>query len=239
MKESKQWPSGVTESQVESLLAAISGDGNFYQRIDFFSHHFLGLPYLLDSLVGAHDVAEEYVANFTALNCVTYIETVLALAWSRDVNQFADKLRMTRYRQGRVDWLERNHYSVDWIQRNQEAGFVHDITPKTGCFTITKELSYMQHYPVRQHQLRFLHKEKVNEYRNWFRTGDLVYFGSHLENMDMFHVGLLVWRQGALKLRHSANSKGGVVEENLVDYCIETRERKGLQFVRPQFLLTR
>ena len=52
-------------------------------RLQWISGQFLGLPYVTDPLVGSADTPELFTDTLDGFDCVTYMETVLALAGAR------------------------------------------------------------------------------------------------------------------------------------------------------------
>ena len=87
----------------------------------------LGLPYDSHTLIGSATKAEVFVAPLQALDCVTYMETVLALARSASEKEFMETLRKIRYSGGKVEWKRRNHYTTDWVAANLKAGFLRPV----------------------------------------------------------------------------------------------------------------
>src|SRR6185369_6545399 len=77
----------------------------------------IGYPYK-STLIGSASVPEVFTADTKAFDCVTYVETVLALAHSENRSQFRDALKGIRYESGKVDWKRRNHYMTQWLRNN-------------------------------------------------------------------------------------------------------------------------
>lgn len=101
------------------------------QRLNVISAQFLGSPYLLGALgegIDAQfDQAPQYRAD--AFDCDTYVTTVLALALANNTSSFKQCLAKVRYKDGKVDYISRNHFtSLDWNPNNQKQGFIRDIT---------------------------------------------------------------------------------------------------------------
>src|SRR3989442_7455729 len=92
--------------------------GSAANRIEVLSRHFLGNPYKTNPLIGSSDTPEVFTASLDGFDCVTYIETVLALARSSNADDFTEWLRKIRYEQGRIQWERRNHYMTGWIRNN-------------------------------------------------------------------------------------------------------------------------
>ena len=76
---------------------------------------------------GYFDIAPLYRVD--AFDCETYVDTVLALAMGHDTISFKRYIRQVRYKEGKVGFLHRNHFTcLDWNQNNQKQGFLKDIT---------------------------------------------------------------------------------------------------------------
>ena len=54
-----------------------------------------------------------------SFDCVTFLETSLALARARDTSDLLVRMDSIRYLDGRVEWRWRNHFfEGDWLPRN-------------------------------------------------------------------------------------------------------------------------
>ncbi|MCH9644300.1 MAG: DUF1460 domain-containing protein [Gammaproteobacteria bacterium] len=101
------------------------------ERIQKISQFFIGRAYLNNALgegpEGKFDQNPLY--RFDVFDCVTFVNTVIALAKSYDLKSFRDILFHLAYCNGEVDYFTRNHFmSVDWNVNNAASGFVKDIT---------------------------------------------------------------------------------------------------------------
>ncbi len=104
---------------------------NVSERLVFFSEQFLGKPYLQGALgegVNAcFDQSPLYRTN--AFDCVTFINTVLALAISNNLSEFRDNLLRINYYDAEPKYHKRFHFmSVDWNLQNAKHKLVNDIT---------------------------------------------------------------------------------------------------------------
>src|SRR6266403_4862921 len=113
---------GLNRRRVQQLLSKTRNDDSPCSRIATLSRNFIGQPYKPNPLIGSADTAEVFTASFDGFDCVTYIETVLALARASNVNDFTDSLRKIRYDRGRIQWERRNHYMTQWIRNNVREG---------------------------------------------------------------------------------------------------------------------
>ena len=93
--------------------------------------HFRGRPYLTGTLDAPS--SETLVVRFDGFDCVTFLETALALARSAEARDssyagFARRLAQHRYRDGaRVGYCGRLHYFTEWLTNNAERGFLQRL----------------------------------------------------------------------------------------------------------------
>lgn len=102
-------------------------------RIAAISEYFLDADYLLFPLgegeTGKFNQLPLYRTD--AFDCVTYVETVLALAHASNLEQFKENMLNIRYQCGEPSFVTRNHFtSIDWNKNNTYNGYVKDITYK-------------------------------------------------------------------------------------------------------------
>jgi hypothetical protein len=164
---------------------------------------------------------------------VTFVETVLALAWARRPQDFRRTLRRLRYRSGRVGWVTRHHYMTDWARENAAAGRLTDLTRGPGTVVRQRTLSVVAGLPARRARLRCFPKRALPRVAPRLATGDVILFASTRRDLDVFHAGLLVRRQGELELRHATRSRGRVVEERLSAFLAGQRS-PGVIVLRPR-----
>jgi hypothetical protein len=103
------------------------------ERIALISALFLGKPYELGPLGEGRDARfdQHPLYRTDKFDCLTYVETVLALAYGNDLADFQRHIRALRYADAQPSFITRNHFmSVDWIPNNTEKGYIHDITER-------------------------------------------------------------------------------------------------------------
>ena len=231
-------PRHLSRRRVEQLLAKVRSHGSAGSRIEILTRHFLGLPYQSNPLVGSADTPEVFTVSFDDFDCVTYVETVLALTLSATVDEFIESLRRIRYRDGRIDWKRRNHYMTAWIRSNARAGAVRqlrsrDVTEvvKERTLDVVPGLS-----PVRA-RFSCVPRRAIVKLERHLQTGDLIFFASVRKHLDVFHCGVLVRSDGRVLLRHASRSRGGVVEQELNDF-LKANRMAGVIIARPRELLS-
>lgn len=127
---------------------------------------FVGTPYTPHTLEAPGP--EALVVNFRELDCVTFVETVFALARFVKASgagalvadraaaeaRYGDLLEEIRYRGGRLDgYPSRLHYFSDWILDGVAKGLVVDVTRELGGVPVTDVIDFMSTHPEAYRQL--------------------------------------------------------------------------------------
>jgi cell wall-associated NlpC family hydrolase len=226
-------PSGLNRRRVEQLLSKAKGDRRAASRIDSLSRRFLGRSYESNPLIGSADTAEVFSASFEGFDCVTYIETVLALALAYNVHDFTEWLRKIRYEGGRVEWERRNHYMTLWIRNNVREGIIRAVRmPAVPTLTIERVLNVVPGLAPQRTRVKCVPKRAVPRLEPYLQTGDLIFFASTRKHLDVFHAGIVV-RGEKVSLRHASRSNGAVVEQELSDF-LDANRMTGVIIMRPQ-----
>lgn len=228
----------LDRQRTQQILKAASQFPTIGERLNFISAQFIGKPYLIGPLIGSDTKPEVFTATYDGFDCVTYLETCLALAWAKNADEVNDVLRTIRYRNGNVKWEDRLHYTTDWSKYHIKRGDFIDITRGDDTLSRTKEINFLKCFKPRTITYRYFPKRKLNKVSKRLRDGDLIYFASTRKGLDTFHVGLLVWVNGKLMLRHAAKSKGGVVEQELAEF-VKVNTMPGFIVARPKESITK
>jgi hypothetical protein len=200
--------------------------------MEVLSASLVGSPYVAHGLVGSAETPELFTASLEGFDCVTYVETVVALARASDPAGFAGELRGIRYDAGRVEWVRRNHYMTDWVRRNARAGVVRPVAAGTLATRKEKVLNAVPGLPARKARFACVPKAKFRAFSPRLKNGDVVLFASTKAGLDVFHCGLLVRKDESWKLRHASRSAGRVVEEDLASF-LRANRMAGLIAIRP------
>jgi hypothetical protein len=227
-------PYDLSHRRVNELLFKARSIRTVSDRISFFGGEFLGRRYRPDPLIGSISEAEVFTASLDGFDCVTYIETTLALARSFTVDQFADNLRQIRYDGGRVAWKRRNHYMTSWIRNNIRAGLIARV-PMSAVPTVIRDrtLGVLRGIAARPVRIRCIPKSFIGRIEPFLRAGDIICFVSTRSNLDVFHAGLIERGEAEMALRHASRSRGVVVEERLGDF-LRSNRMSGVMVVRPK-----
>ncbi len=127
---------------------------------------FLGTPYVPRTLEVPGP--ERLVVNFRGLDCVTFVENVLALTRFQRVHgtglldkpdiarsRYDADLMSLRYRDGRIEgYSSRLHYFSEWLSRGEEAGRLYLTSSDLGGIQDHEQLGFMTSHAEAYDQLR-------------------------------------------------------------------------------------
>jgi len=128
---------------------------------------FIGTPYAPHTLEAPGE--EGLVIELEELDCVTFVENVLALArfvqtapdellvaraGSRHRPFFSAIMEDIRYRGGELDeYPSRLHYFSEWISDNHKTGLVRDVSQELGAVADPEPIDFMTTHPDAYRQL--------------------------------------------------------------------------------------
>jgi cell wall-associated NlpC family hydrolase len=227
-------PRGLSRRRVEQILSKTRYEPRSGTRIDVLSHHFLGHAYEPNPLIGSADTAEVFTASLDGFDCVTYIETVVALARASNVDDFTAWLRKIRYERGRIQWKQRNHYMALWIRNNVRKRIIRPVSmPDVPIVSRERVLNVVPGLPAQRTRVECVPKPAVARLEPHLQTGDLIFFVSTRKNLDVFHAGIIVRDGNRVLMRHASRSHGLVVEQELSGF-LKANRMAGVIVVRPQ-----
>ncbi len=129
-------PDYDTKALLQQAAALLNENSAFatltpFQKMLYFSERFLARAYLAGALgegeQGVFDQSPPF--RFDAFDCLTYVNTVLALALSQTVEDFTQHMLRLNYYDAQPDYLKRYHFmSLDWNVQNQQSKYLKDIT---------------------------------------------------------------------------------------------------------------
>ena len=227
-------PRGLNRRIVAQLLSGLKNDRSISSRIDVLSRSFLGRPYKPNPLIGSADTPEVFTASLDGFDCVTYIETVVALALASKVDDFAEWLRTIRYDRGGIRWERRNHYMSLWIRNNVRARIIKPASlPSVPIVGIERTLNVVHGLKPHRTRMKAVPKRAVPRLERHLQSGDLIFFVSTRKNLDVFHAGIAVRNEKNVLMRHASRSQGGVVEQQLSEF-LKANRMAGVIVARPQ-----
>lgn len=143
---------------IARLYQHLPKNASFNERLHYFSNAFMNEPYLLGPLgegkQGLYNTNPLFRVD--AFDCLTYIETVMALTDSNNEAEFQKTLQNIRYQHQPPKLTERNHFtSLDWIPNNTKKGYIKDIT---------KTIKNKNQEPI------YVTATATIDKKNWYRT---------------------------------------------------------------------
>ena len=195
------------------------------QRIDFIAGALRGSKYREYTLVGGPRQPEKFVARDDGFDCVTFCENVLAAAKARDLGEFETNLKAIRYRNGVVEWRERNHYFFEWSQNNIENKTCRQIS-MDGSVELKKSVYWHPELGRRRFSMTVVPRSTLLANKNKLAAGDIIGFVTVRPNLDYFHVGFVAFGSGGeLLLRHASLSRYRVLDERMDRFLAANRVR--------------
>lgn len=211
-------------------------------NVERLARQFIGTPYAGGTLEHS---PETLTINLDSLDCTTFVETVLALAYTAAENRpswrdFAYNLRRMRYRNGETDgYASRLHYPSAWVVDNVSRGNLKELTGDlAGVRYNVKTLDYMSSHRdsyaaltdsanfvaakrmesgFSNHRYPVLKTAQVKEkvLLPVAKSGDVVMFTTSAKGLDVSHMGILFFDGKNFRFIHASQKAGKVIEEPL------------------------
>jgi hypothetical protein len=125
----KRWSETPAEKR-NVVLANAQSTASLAERLALHSARFLNTPYIHSPLgEGKGQRPDSDPAfRYDAVDCLTFVETTIALALSNDEAEAQTILSQLRYRE-RPSYDQRNHLmEAQWLPTNAQKGFIKDVT---------------------------------------------------------------------------------------------------------------
>jgi hypothetical protein len=205
---------------------------------------------------------EHLVVNLRQFDCVTLVESSLALARAlrqgfTDAEGFRRELQTLRYRDGVIrGYPSRLHYFTDWIADNSARKNVVDMSQELGGDLDSRRIHFMTahraSYPRLDNdadvaavaeterlltgRLRyFIPRARVQSALPSLRDGDIIGITSAMEGLDCSHTGLVAREGRVAKFLHAPLSGGRVQisRGSLAEYLAGRGDQTGIVVARP------
>lgn len=234
---------------------------SFQERIVKTGEFFLNTPYRGGTLEG--NEKEQLVVNLRQLDCVTFVDNVMALALLKRYDteaykEFLSNLQKIRYRNCKIsNYTSRLHYSTDWLYEMQRIGFVSDVTESSGGTPFPNKVGFIsqnhRRYPalvkdstliseisrierdINARNYFYIPKKKVNEKAGQVRNGDIILITTNRKGLDTSHVGIAIEKNGSIYLLHASLTAKKVIVSDvpLATYLNQISSHTGIIIARP------
>ena len=203
------------------------------ERMKYLSGQLLGSVYLRNSLIGSPSEAEVLVTRMDGFDCITYLETVLALVRAKTPDDFAALLRKIRYRNGQIAYEQRLHYATDWAHHLIEVGWLSDMSMGEHTVFRDKTLDLVPGIPPKTAHLRYFPKHELPTVSRWLKNADLILFASGRKGLDVSHAGLIIREGDQVLLRNASRSHQKVIDQDLAEF-FKSLPMNGFMIFRPK-----
>lgn len=229
------------------------------ERIVALGRWFVGADYVPGTLEVA---PERLVVNLQQFDCVTYVESILAMARvlggpTRTFDAFLNELRTIRYRDGVIaGYPSRLHYFSDWILDNERLGIVQDVTRELGGIPLDEPVDFMsrnrEQYRALEspdvleqiraieralsaRELFYIPKTHIAAIAPRIRDGDIIAATSAIRGLDIAHTGFAIWMDGELHFMNAplVGRSVEISELPLIDRIRRISGQDGIMVARP------
>src|SRR5215469_17447412 len=122
---------GADDARLEALLSSVKGR-SLDARLLGLGEQLLGTPYTHSPLGEGEGQDPDPRLRLDRVDCLTFVETVIALGLSSSVEDVLHVLDSVRY-QSRPDYAGRNHLmEAEWLPSNTAKGMIRDVTAQLG-----------------------------------------------------------------------------------------------------------
>lgn len=221
----------------------------------------IGKPYVAGTL-DIYD-NEQCIVNLDELDCVTFFESVFAMAriikyGNYTVDALVEAVTQTRYQDGIIDgYTSRLHYTSQWILHNTNNGLVRDVTKEIGGTVINFKLGFMSNNPkyykqltanpnliaeiktienkIANHKFYYIPKSKVQSIEPLLQTGDIIAIVTNKQGLDYSHTGIIFRKDSVARFMHASLKKKKVIlDSSISDYLTNsTKSNIGITILRP------
>lgn len=232
--------------------------GEFIIKVGLF---FKDREYVSKSLEGARK--EQVVLNLHGFDCVTFVESTLALAFTLKEREptfldYGKQLERVRYRNGiKTDYCSRLHYFSDWIFDNSARGNIENVSCDFDSVPYTDEIFYITKNKEKYFQVNsdssvfrrmkeiessinernycYLPKQDIDKYRSLVRNGDIIAMTTNVNGLDITHVGIAIFQGEELHLLHASSSLKKVIisPSTLKKFAEKNSHVSGIMVARP------
>ena len=230
----------MDRSDIDATLRAMPRDASFEYRLLEAARLALGTPYfdgpLGEGPEGKYD--SDPMVDFTRVDCVTYVEQSVAMATGSRYDEMYANLQRIRYRDGKTDFENRNHFMIsDWVSNNP---YCVDVSAKLGVQTqqLTRTISKKGFFelvkapglgadePDEAVTIDLVPTAMAAIAQQNIPSPSLIVFVGKVDWLFSLHCGLYLRdADGRGRLYHGSSKGGGVVEMDLAEYMEQQQER--------------
>ena len=227
----------LSDQQLDANLAAMH-KLPFFERIERLSQVFLGTPYGELPLGEGSGIEPQPRWRVDKVDCQTYVETVLAMANARSLDEARHVLDDIRYN-GEPSFENRNHFTeAQWLPVNIQKGYFTDEVPvldgRAPTETLTlihaqwskvpvlRRLAGIHNIPDGKYMVRYLPLDELRSHVKNIESGTIIMVvREHDPNriVRISHMGFVVKGANGWMVRHaSTGPEHAVIEVPFGEY---------------------
>ena len=234
--------------QARSLIQSLPVNEAMPRLAEFF----LGSPYLAMSL--DQPGLEQLRLDLVSFDCMLFVEQLLATVSAESFDDFVERTRQLRYRNGEIGYCTRQHYFHDWVSSAQAQGLLEKAPVWSGEATRDLPLNFMSshraQYPALQSQDLFdciRAREQGRRIKQHYvplrdleaalpsvESGDIFAVATRVDGLDVSHTGLLVREGSRVDAIHAAPGRGVMRSRSFARYIRSVPDAIGAVIVRPR-----
>lgn len=211
--------------------------------------YFIGAPYLANRLSKSNP--EKVYLSFSDFDCVTYVENVLALYYSKgNYIGFRENLIKIRYNDS-ISYENRNHYLSSGLEKLVKLNILTPINNPLNSKSTFKNIDYLSQHTRNKNidKLKLMKTEKsisnrpiyyfdllnYSDTKNLIKNGDVIAFVSLRNDLDFKHVGFVYFKNNKMFILHASQEKKMVCisDVTIEQYLLKNLQIKGFQIYRP------
>ncbi|MCX7945138.1 MAG: DUF1460 domain-containing protein [Deltaproteobacteria bacterium] len=117
---------------IEELISE-GANLTFDKKLEVITSSFLNVPFKKSSIGEENEIDPDPIINLDYMDCVTFVEYVIAFVNSRDIKEFKKHVLSLRYIGGKIDFYNRLHLpDFQWFPNASKNGYISDITFQVG-----------------------------------------------------------------------------------------------------------
>jgi hypothetical protein len=231
----------MSPAELTALIQQLQTVPDEGERVVKASEAFLGTPYKLGCLGEGKGRDPDPIVRYDQVDCVTFVEEVLALTRATSAQNATDVLQQIRYRGNDISYEDRNHYmEATWVPANTRKGFVRDITAEIAgadtvydTRTVTLDMWHQRTVgrelelpddkaPVGTFKMALLPPDKVAAHAEQIPAGTIMMVAHRSGPEDpnrISHLGLVIHTDHGPMVRHASSLQHKVVDEPLVGFA--------------------
>ena len=226
------------------------------ERVEYLSERGKGTPYVMFHLGEGpgNKIDPDPLIDTGRTDCMTFCEYILALAISDNYNQMFNNLQKIRYKDGKIDFTSRNHYTIaDWLPNN--SWLLYDATKEIGgnlCKPASKTINRKELFlnaglleteikdiiPVQKLTVKYISAVDLLKIENNLKGGEIASIITKKSGIFSAHMGIIVrdqWDNMIFRHASSLERNMQVIDQRfdeIVDSIRQSKTRIGMIFMR-------